>query len=129
MGLKETVASAVAAGFTAVGNIKTSVTVRTVTKTYDEENGTTTEVATDTTVSGILTDYTQYEINNSGGGMQIHDRKLIVQVSDLTTAPTPDTTRVIISNTTYRIVPKTAGGRGIWTDPTRSVYIIHLRAA
>ena len=129
MGLKETVASAVSAGFTAVGNIKTSVTVRTVSKSYNSETGITTETTTDTTVSGILTDYTQYEINNSGGGVQIYDRKLIVKVADLTATPTPDTTRAIISSTTYRIVPQTDGGMGIWTDPTSSVYIIHLRAA
>ena len=130
MGLKETVASAVSAGFTAAGNIKTTVILRTITKTYDQNTGKTVEgTPSDESISGILTDYAKYEMNNSGGGILLKDRKLIVQQSDVTDDPSAELTRVVISSVVYRIIPKSAGGMGITEDPAGATYRFHLRAA
>jgi len=130
MGLKETIANAVSAGFKAAGNVKTTVTVRTVTKTYDVDTGLTAEgTPIDEAVSGILTDYSKYEVKNSGGGVLIKDRKLIAQQADITSAPDPDSTRIVIAGSAYRIVSKSAGGLGITEDPAGATYRFHLRAA
>lgn len=86
MGLKETIASAVSAGFTALGNLIETVTYKAQgVSLYDTSTGTFTRVETSFSVSGIFVEYEKKEID--GAIVKVYDQKFLFQQALLTVKP------------------------------------------
>jgi len=88
MGLKETIAGAVSAGFTALGNLVESVTYKAqgATSAYDVTSGTYLRSETLLTASGLFLEYQKREVD--GEQIKPHDQRFLIQQASLTVTPT-----------------------------------------
>jgi len=120
MSLRATIASAVGAAFTAVGDIAQTATYRRSTTTYVPSTGGTTATNSDTTITAIFTRFSELEIQRSVG-MQVTDQKMIVQQSSLTVTPNLQTDHIVYGGKTYNIV-------NFNPDPAGATYTFQLRA-
>ena len=120
MGLKATIAGAVAAGFAALGDLREDVTYRSLTAgTYNPTTGAVTRTETSTAISGVFMEYSKREID--GQQIQPHDRKFICQQAAF--AGTPQLTdRLIRSDASNWEI--------IWVkeDPAHATWELQVRA-
>lgn len=121
MGLKETVAGAVKAGFVALGNLPEAVTYQTFKSTsiYEASTGIVTRQETVTRLAGLFTDYTKQEID----GQQIHphDRKFLFQQADLAGRPTLQDRLTRRDGTSWEVV-------FVKEDPAHATWELQVRA-
>lgn len=117
--LKATLAKAVTSAFTAVGDIKQTVTYRRTTSTYNPHTGTNTTTNVDYTLSVILTSFNNIEIDKVT--VLAFDRKMIVQTKDLTLTPSMATDKVIINGKVHNVIQ-------VKQDPALATYTLQLRA-
>lgn len=120
MGLRSVIASAVASGVAALGDLRTSVGYyQPSANTYDPSTGATTRTETVQTIpDAILTSYKQSDID--GDRVLETDRKLIIQTSRLAAEPRKGEDQVDIAGTRWRVQD--------WkTDPAGATYTIQLR--
>lgn len=119
MGLTAVISGAVNAAFSAVGDLKTDVTVVKVSSSpYTPTTGVVADIVTDYEVTGLLVDYSAKEI--AAGIAQVQDKKLIVKQVDLGFA-VKTTDRVEVAGTVLHVM-------GLTEDPAHSIYTIQLRA-
>lgn len=120
MGLRATLASAVSAAFTALGDIPLSVTYRRTSSSYNTATGSNTVTNTDYTITkAVLTRYENMEIDKVT--VLGSDLKLIFQTSGLSVTPNIATDIVIASGKTYNIVR-------VNKDPAGATYSLQLRS-
>lgn len=121
MGLREAIASAVKSGFTALGNVKETVTYKTYqsTSSYDTTTGTVTRTETSTTLSGVFMSYTKREIDNAA--VAPHDQKFLCQQADLATTPTLEDRLVRSNGTSWEVV-------WVKEDPAHVTWELQVRA-
>lgn len=127
MGLKATIASAVATAFTALGDIPTSVTYRQPGVTsYNATTGAYVATPVDTAVTAILVEYTQSEVKagtvSASGSESIlaSDRKAIVQAVDLNGVTLSLADRLVISGVLWDVIDFS-------TDPADATHTFQIR--
>jgi hypothetical protein len=120
MSLRATIASAVSATFTALGDIPSSATYRRTVTTYDPTTGNNTSVNTDYTITAIFTRFSELELGRNAG-LQVTDQKMIVQQVSLSVTPSIQLDTVISGGKTYNLV-------NFNPDPAGATYTFQLRA-
>lgn len=119
MGLRNTVASAVASAFTALDDIPEAVTYRRTTSVYDPQTGTNVTTDSDITVNMVFTSYKNLEIDRVT--VLTTDVKGIVQQADMgDISPSMATDTVVRGDETFNVLFYSQ-------DPTSSIYTIQLR--
>lgn len=118
MGLKDTIKTAVDSAFSAMDDLRTTITFKRVVESYSATTGSVTNTATTYTITdAIKVRYKQNETQNST--VLPTDSKLIFKQADL--AITPDLTDLItISSVDHQIVQ-------IKEDPSNTIWIMQLR--
>lgn len=120
MGLKETIAGAVSAGFTALGNLKEDVTynVFQTTSSYDPDTGTAVRKETSYTVPGLFLEYKKQDID--GVQIKAHDQKFLFQQKDLAVTPTLQDRIVRASGATWEVI-------SVSQDPANVTWEVQVR--
>ena len=118
MGLQNVAKNVAKAGFNVAGDIKRTVTfVEVIGTSYDPDTGETTGSTNTETVSGILSDYSVYEVANNIA--QAEDKRLKIQQADVSIEPSV-IDRVEIDGVAHQIVR--------WNqDTARTIYTLQLR--
>lgn len=120
MGLAATIASAVGAGFAALGDVVQAATYQRRTATaYSIATGLATETFTNATVGAIITDYTRKE--RVDAAIQPEDRKALVRGAELAADPAIGD-RLVVGGQTLDVV-------GVSTDPIEAVWVLQVRRA
>lgn len=121
MGLKRSnLAKAVMAAFKALGDIPESVTLRTVTSTYDTSTSTNTKTTSDQTIDeAVFTRYSKVEIDRVS--VLSKDVKCIFQQSEVDAEPNIATDKVVRGDRTYNII-------SVEEDPASVIWILQLRS-
>jgi hypothetical protein len=120
MGLKATIASAVASGFAALGDLQETVTynVYSTSSTYNPTTGTVTRTETQYSVAGLFLDYKKRDID----GQQIKplDNQFMIQQAVLPVAPTLQDRIVRSTGKEYEVI-------SIEQDPATATWTLQVR--
>lgn len=121
MGLRETVQSAVGAGFQALGDLAETATLRHRTEhDYDPQLGHVTEDFEDDAISAVFTGYAQREID--GEAVLPEDIRATVLASTVASAPAIKDIVVRADGTSRRVI-------NVSVDPVGATYTLQLRRA
>lgn len=121
MGLKDTIKSAVGSGFTALGDLKTTVTFKTHTAnpSYNPTTQAISESSTSVSVTGVLARYNRRQID--GQVIQPNDQKFLFLQSAITFSPTLIDS-VIISGAEWQVID-------VSKDPADAIWVMQIRQA
>ncbi len=120
MGLKDTIAGALNAGFAALDDLKKTVTYKTQgVGIYVPSTGTFTRVETDLSTLGIFMDYHAREID--GAQIKPHDMKFLLQQNKLSVAPKENDRLLCTDGKYWEVI-------SIKKDPADATWELQLRS-
>lgn len=120
MGLRATIATALGAGFTALGDIKKTMSYKAfgASSSYNPDTSALTTVETTTTITGVVSQYDKREID--GESIRPNDQKILLQQSLLSAAPTIND-RVVIDGISWAVIDMRQDPAGAtWTLQVRT---------
>lgn len=121
MGLKETIQAAVTTGFTALGNLKESVTYKghLSTSSYVAATGQYVRNESSTAIEGIFLDYAKRDID--GQQIKPHDQKFLVLQSQLIATPTLQDRIIRSTGAIWEVI-------AVSEDPAHATWELQMRA-
>ena len=119
MGLKATIANAVASGFSAIGDVKVTATYTQITKgTYNPVTGNSPPTETTYTITDTVF-YSARDREIDGIKILVNDRRLMFQQTSLPITPSQDD-KIIVDGRNYNIV-------NIIEDPAQATWTLFIR--
>lgn len=121
MGLRDEIQSEVAEAFDTdlADAVQTIVLVSNKNSIYNPATGDYTETGLTYSTRGTISYFTQLEILNSGGAIDITDNKVLILANEVTTVPTTDHL-VRVGSAEYRILK-------VKMDPAKVAYSLQVR--